>query len=593
MNKRMLYLALPIVMILTPLSTYAQGIEITSTGNITVTGAATIDISDGGIINNGTYTTGTETVTLSGTTAKSISGGNALTVNNLVISSTGTISLDNSVTATTLTINPNAKVTNSSSKTLAGTTLNIKSDATGTGTYIDDGTATTFTNTNVEQYLTGTNNSGVPNGRGYYISSPVATATSNVFSASGNNGLYYHTESATALQGYTEITTDNVDLAPMQGYLVRVGTSQAYTFTGGALNNSVKYTTPLMSRTGAVTTRRGFHLIGNPYPSFLNWYKAINVDFKDASTTNNISSTIYYRTVNAVNVHVFDTYNAANDEGTDLNGSPVTRFIPPMQAVWVRVEGADGGTGTLAFNQSMREHVSGAKLRSTEVYDKQSVRLRVSNGSNEDETILLFSPRAMDELDAWDSPKMSNNNTAIPEIYTYAESEKAVINGMTEKALEKELILGFKTGKAGTFSIKLSENKLTDGSYILLKDKQLNIEQNLSEAPVYEFYSDIVATDSRFTLTVSRNATALDFESMAPSINVYQSNKNEVTVTINGPLKPNSSVSIYNTLGQRIVTSPIISEETVLNNLSKPGVYLISVDLGGRKSVSKLVINNL
>jgi len=569
-NKRMLYLALPVMLALIPLNSYAQGIEITSGGTVATTGDATIDISDGGIINNGTYTNGTETVTISGTTAGSISGTSTTTINNL-------------------TINPGAKLNLDAATSLNATIFTIKSDINGTGTFINNGT-TVFGTTNVEQFLTGSGGA-TPNGRGYYISSPVATATSGVFTASGGNGLYSHSESA-AGQGYTEITADNVGLSPMTGYVVRVGTSQVYTFTGGDLNNDATYTTPSMSKTTAAGTRRGFHLIGNPYTSFLNWNTVID-DLTKAGTTSNISPTIYYRTVNGSNVHVFDTYNATDHTGTNANGSgDVTRYIAPMQAVWVRVDGADGTEGQLTFNNTMREHVSGATMRSTEVSDVQSVRLRVSNGTNEDETILLFSPKAFDELDAWDSPKMSNNNTAIPEIYTYAGNEKVVINGLTEKALDKELILGFKTGKAGTFSIKLSENSLTDGSYIVLKDKLLNKEQNLTETPVYEFYSDIAATDSRFTLAVSRNATALDAEALAPTVDVYQSNRNEVTVTINGPLKPNSWVSIYNTMGQKIVTSPILGEQTVLKTLSIPGVYLISVETGGKKSISKLVISN-
>lgn len=570
MNKRMLYLALITVLTLTPLSSFAQGIEITSGGNITVTGAATIDISDGGIINNGTYNCGTGTVTISGTTVGSISGASTTTFYNL-------------------NINPGAKLNLNAGTTIGAGTFTIKSDINGTGTFINNGT-TSFGNTFVEQFLAGSGGS-TPNGRGYYVSSPVQTAASGIFEASGGNGLYFHTESA-AGNGYTEITVNSTTLTTMTGYVVRVGSSQAYSISGNNLNNNETYTKASMSKTAAVGTRRGFHLIGNPYPCFLNWNTAIDVATKDATTTN-ISPTIYYRTVNGINNHVFDTYNATNQEGTNDNGSgAVTRYIAPMQAVWVRVDGADGSTGTLTFNKSMREHVSGAKLRSAEVTDKQSVRLRVSNGSNEDEAILLFSPNALDELDAWDSPKMSNNNTAIPEIYTYVGNEMVVINGMTEKALDKELIIGFKTGKAGTFNIKLSENKLTDGSYILLKDKLLNKEQNLSEIPLYEFYSDIATTDSRFTLAVSRNATALDAEALAPSVHVYQSNRNEITVAMNGPINPNSWVSIYNTLGQRIVTSQILGEQTVLRNLSKPGVYLISVESGGRKSVSKLVINN-
>lgn len=588
-SKRKLYLAFPVLLALTPLQTHAQGIEIASGGTVAITGAATIEISDGGIINNGTYTKGTETVTLSGTSNKSISGSTALNVNSLVVGSTGVITLDNSVGAATLTINPNAKVTNASGKTLSGSTMTIKSDATGTGALINNGSIT-YTTTNVEQYLVGSGG-GTPNGRGYYVSSPVASAQSSVFSASGGNGLYYHTESA-AGQGYTEITTDAVSLSPMRGYVVRVGTSGAFNFTGGSLNDNASYSTSGMTRTTAAGSRRGFHLIGNPYPSFLNWNTAIDALTKDASTTN-ISSTIYYRTVNGSNVHVFDTYNATNHTGTMTNGSSlVTRYIPPMQAVWVRVDGADGTTGTLVFNKSMCEHNSTEKLRSAEVSDVQSVRLRVSNGSNEDETILLYDMNAMDGLDAWDSPKMFNNNTAIPEIYTFAGAERVVINGMTENALSKEIPLGFKTGKAGTFSIRVSENRLANDSYLVLKDKLLGKEQNLMETPVYEFYSEAVTSEDRFVLAVTRNATPLDRESIDHAFDVWQSNSNELTVSVSGQIKAKSTISLFNTLGQRLVSKPILGEKTILNCTAKPGVYLLKLESEGFESVRKIVINN-
>ena len=127
----MLYLALPVVMILTPLSTHAQGIEITSGGTVAITGDATIDISDGGIINNGTYTKETETVTISGTTAGSISGTSTTTINNL-------------------TINPGAKLNLNAATSLNATIFTIKSDINGTGTFINNGT-TVFGTTNVEQ----------------------------------------------------------------------------------------------------------------------------------------------------------------------------------------------------------------------------------------------------------------------------------------------------------------------------------------------------------------------------------------------------------------------------------------------------------
>jgi len=62
--------------------------------------------------------------------------------------------------------------------------------------------------------------------------------------------------------------------------------------------------------------------------------------------------------------------------------------------------------------------------------NQQILRLKISNGTNSDETILVFNPNALNEQDDYDSPKLSNANNSIPEIYTMLNDEKMVINGM-------------------------------------------------------------------------------------------------------------------------------------------------------------------
>jgi hypothetical protein len=85
------------------------------------------------------------------------------------------------------------------------------------------------------------------------------------------------------------------------------------------------------------------------------------------------------------------------------------------------------------------------------------LRLQVSNGINTDEAVVYFNANASNGFDAYDSPKMSNANKAIPEIYTLAANEELVINGMNELALNTELPLGFSSGELNNYSIKASE----------------------------------------------------------------------------------------------------------------------------------------
>src|SRR5574344_552336 len=75
--------------------------------------------------------------------------------------------IDAPATASIITVNPAAKLTVNAATTFNATTLNLNSDATGTATFIDNGT-TNITAANVQQYLN--------TARNWYISSPVALA---------------------------------------------------------------------------------------------------------------------------------------------------------------------------------------------------------------------------------------------------------------------------------------------------------------------------------------------------------------------------------------------------------------------------------
>lgn len=84
----------------------SQGIEITNTASIQAVGSATIEITNGRFINNGTYTMGTENLIFSGSTLGSISGSSNndlyhLTVNNsngVTHQSTGYVAVNNLLT---------------------------------------------------------------------------------------------------------------------------------------------------------------------------------------------------------------------------------------------------------------------------------------------------------------------------------------------------------------------------------------------------------------------------------------------------------------------------------------------------------------
>ena len=167
-------------------------------------------------------------------------------------------------------INAGGKLTLNNTFRLNTSSLNIESNATnGTGTFVDknlNGGLTVSGTTTVQQYLTGVATKG--SGRQWwYVSSPVSGALSGVFTPSGANNLGYYNETL-ATPAYVQITDDVTPLEVGRGYLAQLKSNNTYVYSG-TLNNGTVSLTP--TRTGTTASARGFNLIGNPYPSYLNW----------------------------------------------------------------------------------------------------------------------------------------------------------------------------------------------------------------------------------------------------------------------------------------------------------------------------------
>jgi len=506
----------------------------------------------------------TSVTSSSNSSGLTFAGGNSA---NVVVFPGGDLTLDDATrTINSLTIKPGAKVTLNSGKSLTVTsTFAIKSDATGTGTFVNNGTAT-ITSGTVNQYLT--------SGRNWYVSSPVSAATTSALST------------ATQVYSYNEpnaqFVTETGSLTPAKGYISATGSTGAITFSG-TLNDGDQ--TVNLTRTYGVS-KAGFNLIGNPYPSYIDWEQA---------TRTNVGPTMWYRSKSG-GAYTFATYGAVSQVGTMLDGVEVTKLIPPMQGFWVRVDApvlAHDTTGTVIFNNGMRSH-SGAtstllKAPAATTNTQQVLRLQVSNGVNSDEAIVLFNGNATNVLDDYDSPKMSNNNAAVPEIYTKAGSENLVINGLNSVETANIIALGFTSGQTNTFVIKATQVSNFDGTSIYLHDNQLGIDTELSSGESYSFTSDATTTDSRFTV-VFKSASAPTGLNNASLSDVHVSGKEgRIVISSSEGFGTTDQVSVYNCVGQKLINAPLTRSTTILNSFSA-GVYVVILNVNGESRTEKVIV---
>ena len=484
--------------------------------------------------------------------------------------------IDQDITTTTFNVAPAARLTVNAARTLTAATLNLQSDNNGTATFLNNGTQT-ITTANVQQYLA--------SGRNWYVSSPVTGATSNTFSAATNILYSYNETNAT----WPQISNNETSLDVMKGYVANMATTGAVTFTG-TLNNGAKQI-GLTRSTGIA--KEGFNLVGNPYPSYLNFESALA-----SASTANVSQTLWLRSKNAGNTaYVFDTYNSMTHIGTSNNNNSligITADIPPMQAFWVRV--ADGQTSaTLALDNTMRSHLDQSiptnRFKSPAQVDltQQILRLQVSNGINSDEAIVLFNSGASNSYDVYDSPKLFNNTAAVPEIYTLAGSEDVVINGMNSIQYDTEMPIGFNTGQSNNFTIKAAQfSNFASGTQIVLRDKLLNTEQDLTVSD-YSFTSDVTTTTSRFSL-IFRSPSVATGINTGSNNNFWISTNANNQVIVNGNLNGQTTVAVYNELGQKLISKQLTSTSKVLGNQLVSGVYMVTVTNAGKCVTTKVIV---
>jgi hypothetical protein len=283
---------------------------------------------------------------------------------------------------------------------------------------------------------------------------------------------------------------------------------------------------------------------------------------------------------------VFDTYNQTGSVGNNNNGTAaVTRYIPPMQAFWVRTTYAT--TGTFAVANTDRSHqdqsVAGTRLKSPGVDTQKVLRLQVSNGQNSDEAILVVNENAKDILDDYDSPKMSNNKPYIPEIYTTVGTEKMVINGLSKVEESTVLPLGFTTLQGGIFTIKATEIENFDGATIVLRDNVLNTEKELTAGDAYMF-SASGSDASRFSIAFQASPVV---STPVETTYVYVA---DGKITVSSNTDAAGTITVCNAYGQRLTVVPTAGVRTTIDKVFNSGVYLVTITVDGQSTTKKVII---
>ncbi|MDX9747277.1 MAG: right-handed parallel beta-helix repeat-containing protein [Paludibacter sp.] len=473
------------------------------------------------------------------------------------------ITVTASTTSPSLTIHPEGQLTVNSESTLeVSGNFTIYSSASGTGTFKNSGVLTVNGGTSkVQQYLTN---------QSWYLTSPVQGTVTPT--------------NLTRIQGYNEGIGTGSDwsesgttMTAKKGYIVNVNAApNIVEFTGTI--NSGDISIPLTRYASSNVNKYGFNLIGNPYTAYLDW-EAVAL----ANASKMPTSTMWYRT----RVSGSWSFSTVNGSG-EASPNNVSSLIPPMQAFWVRASIVGNSNMELTTNMVHHDTNTNNKLKAPAALksERTKVRLQVSNGTNQDELLLYTDEKASNVFDWYDSPKMSNENPLIPEIYTTEGAEILAINGLNTLPLNQEIGVAFVPGSASSFTLTANEiSNLPNDVKVILKDNVTLAETDLTDGINVYTFSNETTSGNRFSLIFrTSGGTTQVVRPTEPTAQILVNAQNEIEIrAIEG-----SNYTIYNTTGQQIATGQI-SKNSLQTHRVGAGFYLVRVN----NIIKKLTINNL
>ncbi|HPT02030.1 MAG TPA: T9SS type A sorting domain-containing protein [Bacteroidales bacterium] len=353
-----------------------------------------------------------------------------------------------------------------------------------------------------------------------------------------------------------------------RGYLAAYDEASVKSFSGKLNTGNINIP--------VVTDGGGWNLVGNPYPSSIDWTAASGWGRSVLTTNDGYDYYIWNDDYGE-----YGAYNSSTAAGT--NGA--SRYIAPEQAFFV----VAAANGNLTVNNAARVHSSQAWLKSAAVQNNVlRLELTTNKNSYRDEVMIDFNDQYSGEGGSY---KFGSLYAEAPELWSVKNGISYTIDRYKEITSGLAVHISAKCGVTGAYTLTATNiGDFSLSNIVYLEDLKTGTKVDLKAVGSYSFTGSPNDNKDRFRVTFAEIAGAEEPAADKP-VYVY-SYGNEVYINASRPEAGNCSVYIYDALG-RVVSrgnyTPVAGNHR-FTTLATPGAYIVKVISDSGIVTAKIII---
>jgi hypothetical protein len=285
--------------------------------------------------------------------------------------------------------------------------------------------------------------------------------------------------------GYVPPTNVTTPLVAKKGYFVYVGPiPDLVVVTGPPVKMNQSFTLTY-TPSPAGPTQDGWNMLGNPYPSSIDWDAA-------GWTRTNTDNVLYVWNPNLLQYAVYVS-------GVGVNGG--SKNIPSSQAFWVRAIGANP---VMSIVESVKTPVDQSYMHSAQIQTNNDLlSLSISGSAGSDQSIIRFDPSATDTFDVnLDAVKFASMDTTVPYLSSVTTNlQDLCVNTLQDFSSSVSVPLHVTVGVSGNYTFtRDSISDLPNSMCLVLEDLLSGITTQLTQNATYTCFISDTTNATRFIL---------------------------------------------------------------------------------------------